>query len=252
MAARGRRKRRTIRKLYRPALWPAECSLSSDMKISRVVVFSVFVSIGFAQGNGADRNATVDATTPPKDGFLVKLLRPLGPYENAPINGELRKKAFEDDTIGAFTIFKEAAVAAFDQGIDLPREWGQGVGGYGERFANDLAFNGVHQTIAYGTGLLFHEDNRYFASEKTSATGRTVHALLSPFETHHDNGHVGFSFSNVLGVVGAGFLSRAWEPPSEQGGGHVARSIGYSFLGAAAYNTFREFVPDIIRKLQKR
>jgi hypothetical protein len=126
------------------------------------------------------------------------------------------------------------------------------VGGYGERFASDLAFNGVHQVIAYGAATVFREDNRYFTSGKTTAAGRTIHAMLSPFETHHQDGRASFSYSNVLGVVGAGFLSRAWEPPSEQGGTHIARRISYSFLGAAAFNTFREFVPDLIRKIQKR
>jgi hypothetical protein len=222
------------------------------MKIPWVLAPLVCGSLGFAQGNAADRVAPADPNAEPHDNFIVKLLRPLGPYDNSPITGPLRVKAFEDDTIGAFTIFKEAAVAAVSQGLGIPHEWGQGVGGYGERFASDLAFNGVHQTIAYGTATVFHEDNRYFASGKTTAAGRTIHAMLSPFETHHEDGRASFSYSNVLGVVGAGFLSRAWEPPSEQGGSHVARSIGYSFLGAAAYNTFREFVPDIIRKIQKR
>jgi hypothetical protein len=222
------------------------------MKIAWVLVSLVGGSLGFAQNNGADRVVPANDSTPPKDGFIVKLIRPLGPYDNSPITGALRLKAFEYDTIGAFTIFKEAAVAAVTQGIDLPHEWGQGVGGYGERFASNLAFNGVHQTIAYGAAILFHEDNRYFASGKTTAEGRTIHAMLSPFETHHEDGSASFSYSNVLGVVGAGFLSRAWEPPSEQGVGHAARSIGYSFLGASAFNTFREFVPDMIRKIQKR
>jgi hypothetical protein len=222
------------------------------MKIAWVLVSLACGSLGFAQSNGADRVAPTHDSTPPKDGFVVKLLRPLGPYENSPITGPLRVKAFEDDTIGAFTIFKEAAVAGVAQGLDFPREWGQGVGGYGERFASDLAFNGVHQVIAYGAATVFREDNRYFASGKSTTAGRTIHAMLSPFETHHLDGRASFSYSNVLGVVGAGFLSRAWEPQSEQGGTHIARSIGYSFLGAAAFNTFREFVPDLIRKIQKR
>jgi hypothetical protein len=221
------------------------------MKIAWALLISFCGSYGLAQSNDADRVAPAEQS-PPKDGFIVKLLRPLAPYDNAPITGPLRLKAFEDDTIGVFTIFKEAAVAGVTQGIDLPHEWGQGIGGYGERFAADLAFNGVHQSIGYGAAILFHEDNRYFASDKTTAARRTLHAMMSPFEAHHADGHTSFSYSNVLGVVGAGFLSRTWEPSSEQGGTHIARSIGYSFLGAAAYNTFREFVPDLIRKIQKR
>jgi hypothetical protein len=221
------------------------------MKITSLVLCATFCSLAFGQSNSADRVAAPEAA-PPKDNLLVKLLRPLGPYENAPVTPALRWKAYEDDTFGAFTIFKEASTAAIMQGLNIPHEWGQGIGGYGERFASDLAFNGVHHTVEFGAASLFHEDNRYFASEKTTTKGRVIHAVLSPFETHHEDGSVGFSYSNVLGVTSAGFLSRTWEPTSAQGGSHIARSIGYSFLGAAAFNTFREFVPDLIRKIQKR
>jgi hypothetical protein len=168
------------------------------------------------------------------------------------MTAEVRLKEFKDDTIGFFPLFRAAANAGVSQGIDSPSEWGQGAAGYTERFANDLAINGLHQAITFGAGTLFDEDNRYFASDKTTPHGRVLHALLSPFETHHEDGRVGFGYSNILGAVGAGFLSRAWMPPSQQGGGNIARSIGFSFLGEAGFNTFREFVPDLIRKLQKR
>ena len=222
------------------------------MKFALIFLLSFNGFVVFAQGNSADRTAAASTPAPPSDGFLVELIRPLGPYEKTPIDRRLRWKAFKDDTIGAFTLFKEASAAAIIQGLDIPHEWGQGVEGYGKRFANDLAFNGVHQTIAYGAATLFHEDNRYFASGKTTTHARIIHAMLSPFETHREDGRLAFSYSNVLGTVGAGFISRAWDPPSEQGGQHIATAIGLSFLGGAAYNTFREFVPDLVRKLQKR
>jgi hypothetical protein len=211
-----------------------------------------FSSIGLAQTDSADRVAPADASTPPKDSFVVKSLRPLGPYENSPMTAVVRLKEFKDDTIGFFPLIRAAANAGVSQGIDSPPEWGQGAAGYTGRFVNDLAINGVHQAIAFGAGTLFHEDNRYFASGNTTPHGRVIHALLSPFETHHEDGGASFGYSNVLGAVGAGFASRLWLPESQQGGGNIARSIGFSFLGEAGFNTFREFVPDLIRKLQKR
>jgi hypothetical protein len=218
-----------------------------------VVGLLAFSSVGLAQTDSADRGDAVDASTsPPQDSFVVKSLRPLGPYENLPMTAVVRLKEFKDDTIGFFPLLRAAANAGVSQGIDSPPEWGQGAAGYTERFVNDLAINGVHQAIAFGAGTLFHEDNRYFASGKTTAQGRVIHALLSPFETHHEDGRVSFGYSNVLGAVGAGFASRLWLPESQQGGGNIARSIGFSFLGEAGFNTFREFVPDLIRKLQKR
>ena len=47
----------------------------------------------------------------------------------------------------------------------------------------------------------FHEDNRYFASGKDSKIRRVLHAALSPFEARRKDGRVGFSYSNVPGVV---------------------------------------------------
>jgi hypothetical protein len=220
--------------------------------IALSVVFAIFVSVGFAQSDAADRAAAADpSAVQPKDSFVVKLLRPLAPYENSPMTAVVRLKEFEDDTIGAFPLIRAAADAGVSQGIDSPPEWG-GAAGFTERFANDLAINGVHQAISFGAGTLFHEDNRYFPSGKSTAKGRVMHALLSPFETHREDGRVAFGYSNVLGAVGAGFASRLWLPPSQQGGDNIARCIGYSFLGEAGFNTFREFVPDLIRKLRKR
>ena len=90
------------------------------------------------------------------------------------------------------------------------------------------------------------------ASLRAGLAGRTIHALLSPFEAHRRDGSVGFSYSNVAGVLGATALSRLWEPPSDHGPGNIGRAIAYSFGGSAAYNVLREFVPDLIRRIQKR
>jgi len=198
-----------------------------------------FSSLGLAQSDSANRTAPVDASaTAPKDSFVVKLLRPLGPYQNSPMTPVVRLKEFEDDTIRVFPLIRAAVNAGVSQGIDSPPEWGQGAAGYTERFVSDLAVNGVHQAISFGAGTLFHEDNRYFAFGKTTAHGRVMHALLSPFETHHEDGRVSFGYSNVLGAVGAGFASRLWLPPSQQGGGNIAQCIGFSFLGEAGFKYF--------------
>jgi hypothetical protein len=223
-----------------------------------VFILSVTGSMALAQSDSADRavpgehSLPVDASSGSNDSFVVKLLRPLAPYEKSPMTDAVRLKELEYDTIGGFPLFRYAADAAVSQGMDSPSEWGQGTEGYAKRFANAFATNAAHQAITYGAATLFQEDNRYFASGKTTAKARTIHALLSPFETHREDGRLAFGYSNVLGAAGAGFLSRAWEPPSWQGGANIARCIGFSFLSEAGFNTFREFVPDLIRKLRKQ
>jgi hypothetical protein len=54
----------------------------SRMKIASVVLYAAFCTLAFGQNDSADRVAPPEAA-PPKDNFAVKLIRPLGPYENA-------------------------------------------------------------------------------------------------------------------------------------------------------------------------
>lgn len=228
----------------------------SDMKITGmqivlILIFSACGSLGLAQTDSANRVAPVDAA-PPQDGYIVKLLRPMAPSAQTPPTAKTRLKEYENDTIGTYVILREAAIAGVGQWMNSYHEWGQGMEGYGKRFGNDLAINATHYTISYGAETLFHEDNRYFASGQTSFKGRLLYALVSPFRTHYQDGTAGFSYSNVIGVVGAGFISRAWASPSERGPAHAGYTIGYAFAEGAALNSIREFVPDIIRKLQKR
>ena len=130
------------------------------------------------------------------------------------------KPAFESTLAtpsARYTLFREAAAAAVSQAMNSPHEWGGGTEGYAERFASNMGFVLVHNTISYGLSSAFHEDNRYFASGKNGKMRRALHAALSPFETRHDDGRVGFSYSNVTGVVGASLISRAWAPPELAG-----------------------------------
>ena len=222
------------------------------MKAALILLILCACPVALAQTGAADRVVPVTNSAPDQDSFIVKRLRPFAPDENGPLTKKQRFNQYLDDTVGPFVIFREAAAAGISQGLGKPPEWGGGMTGYGRRFADDLGFNIVHESIAYSAGALLHEDNRYFASGKTSIGGRTIHALLSPFEAHRRDGSVGFSYSNVAGVLGATALSRLWEPPSDHGPGNIGRAIAYSFGGSAAYNVFREFVPDLIRRIQKR
>jgi hypothetical protein len=197
-----------------------------------------------AQQNSANR--TIAVTTAPEENFFSRLLRPLEPEHYTPISGKTRLREYVGDTFGPYTIFREAAAAAVSQAMNSPHEWGGGTEGYAERFASNMGFVLVHNTIAYGLSSAFHEDNRYFASGKNGKMRRALHAALSPFEARHDDGHVGFSYSNVTGVVGASLISRAWAPPSWRGGENIGKTIGYTFAGQAAFNIFREFLPDLL------
>jgi hypothetical protein len=152
---------------------------------------------------------------------------------------------------GPIPILGEAIGAGVAQWENYPKEWGQGWNAYGQRFGNYLAYNGIRQTITYGTSALFHEDNRYFASHKHGFWARTGYAALSTVVAQHPDGRRTFSVSSVTGVIGASAITSIYEPPSLKGVGNIAETAGISFATTAGFNIIREFLPDILHRQRK-
>jgi hypothetical protein len=208
-------------------------------------------AIANAQQDSADRSIVAPSTQPFRStNFVARMLHPLEPTKYTPLTPKQRFHDYIYQTVGPYTIFRELVLTGFNQGMNSPHEWGQGASGFATRFASNMGGVVVHTTITYGLATAFHEDNRYFASHQSSKKRRVLHAALGPFEARHDDGHFGFSYSNVAGVVGTGFISRLWAPPSWQGAGNISRAIGYTFLGEAAFDIFREFLPDLLHHRQ--
>jgi hypothetical protein len=205
------------------------------------------VQIAIAQTGAANRTEPSTAQ-PSGSGIVAKTLRMLAPDEDTPLTAKGRLRAYLMDSIGPARLIGEAAAAGVEQGMDSPKEWHQGAKGFAERFGDNLAYNGVRTSLTYGTSILFHEDNRYFASGKKTFWGRLGHALISPAVARRYDGSETVSISSLTGIVGASTISRAWVPPSWQGGTNIVRSIGYTYAGMAGMNLVREFVPDLIQR----
>jgi hypothetical protein len=193
----------------------------------------------------------VDPAPSAPDGLAVKALRLFEPSHPTKLTAKDRFRLYLESTVGPLPIVTQAASAGIFQATDRPPEWGQGGSGYGKRLADGLAYNAVRTTITYGTSSLFREDNRYFASGRAHAGSRILFALSSPFRARTDSGNYRFSISTTSGIVSSAVISRAWEPDSWQGAANIGRSIGYGYAGVAGLNLFREFVPDLIRRIKR-
>lgn len=215
------------------------------MGISRLAILSAVLPALWCQS--ADR---VDPAPHQREGAAVRALRLFEPFQPTPLTQKVRFRLYVESTFGPLPIVTQAASAGIFQALDRPPEWGQGAAGYGRRLADGLAYNAVRTTLTYGTSILFHEDNRYIASGRTHAGGRILFALASPFCARTDSGKHRFSISTTTGIVGGAVISRTWEPPSWHGAANIGRSIGYGYAGIAGLNLFREFVPDLIRRLK--
>ena len=182
---------------------------------------------------------------------MDKLFGMVAPDEPSQLTEAKRFHLYLLSAGGPIPILGEAIGAGVSQWDNSPKEWGQGWNAYGERFGSNLAYNGIRQTITYGTSALFHEDNRYFASHKKGFWARTGYAALSTVVAQHPDGRRMFSVSSVTGIVGASAISSIWGPPSWKGAGNIAENAGVSFATTAAFNIAREFLPDILHRHRK-
>lgn len=144
-----------------------------------------------------------------------------------------------------------AAYAGGMQRADVPKEWGQGAGAYGKRFASTLAWSGIHSTLAFGLDSSLHQDPRYFPSRESGFWRRSGHALRGTLLTRTDRGGETISTWRIGSAYGAAFLSNAWYPDRLNTvrlgmiEGSVTLGLGFfSNLGV-------EFWPDIKSRLRR-
>jgi hypothetical protein len=166
---------------------------------------------------------------------------------SADLSSKLRYHA--EATFGPWSILGSAAYAGILQGVDAPREWGQGAGAYGKRVASSIGGSAIHGVLAFGLDSALHQDPRYFRSGSGGFWRRTGHALRGTILTRTDGGGETLSTWRLGSAYGAAFLSNQWYPDRlntvRYGMMQGSFQIGFDF----ASNVGAEFWPDIKRKI---
>lgn len=155
------------------------------------------------------------------------------------------------DLYASYTFSPYAALyaglgGAIDQGINSPKEWGQGWGAFGKRTASSWGSAFVGNTITYGLSAAFRDDNRYVRSHKDGFGGRLGSVLISPYVAHNDSGIARFSNSSFLGGAGQASIPLLWSPPSWQGWNNVGINYLVWYGETAGLNLVREFYPSVV------
>jgi hypothetical protein len=133
--------------------------------------------------------------------------------------------------------------AAIGQADDSPKEWGQGVCGFAERYGSGFAGNASRHTFAWVLESAFREDPRYFPSEGKSHRERVLNALKQVIICKQDDGAASFAYARVFSELGAGQFVNLWQPRSTGGVGNGFRRSFIGLGGDAAYNFMQEFIP---------
>jgi hypothetical protein len=161
-----------------------------------------------------------------------------------PLTASERWRRYLISAYGPEAIVRAAAGAGISQWNDTPKEWKQGSEAFGERFGNSLARHVLRETLESGAAAVLHEDNRYFPSTDTGFWKRTEHAVGSVFVTRNDEGQEHFAYSRFGAALGSSFISRAWQPPSEDSPGNAAVTFGITMAADMGWNVFKEFCPS--------
>jgi hypothetical protein len=148
---------------------------------------------------------------------------------------------------GPFIFFSAATSAGITQAMGVPESWGQGGEGYGHRFGNYLAKQAVQRSLRLAGEVMLHEDNRYFRSGEHGTGRRIVYALKSSVMARGNDGNQHVSISQIGSIAGASFISRLWQPSTNNSAGDGAVSFGIGMGVNAGLSVLREFLPDVTR-----
>jgi hypothetical protein len=136
------------------------------------------------------------------------------------------------------------ASAAFRTWRNRPHEWGGGPVGAVKRFGSSLAQNAVKQSIQFGVAGIRHENLHYRRSNKHGILPRMGYAAKHTFIVPKTNRRgKTVAVSRVAGNMGAGMISRAWQPASAAGIGAGLASGGIGIGADVGVNMAREFWP---------
>ena len=153
-----------------------------------------------------------------------------------------RFKRYVKSTIGPFRLAQTAASAGISQWRDRPEEWGQGMKGYGKRFASELGQNAIQQTVTYGLDEAFNLDTGFEKSKREGFGARFKDALIQNVTSRKTNGDRVFSVPRFAGVYTGAIVARETWYPDRYSYKDGLRAGTTRLLTGFGINLVREFV----------
>lgn len=171
----------------------------------------------------------------------------------APLTPHEKFRLFYKTAFDPFEFALAGLQAGIDQDGDTFPGYGEGLKGYGKRYAaefGDEVSAGFWSNFFWPT--LLKEDPRYFRLGKGSFKHRFSYALTQEFVAHKDGGGRTFGYSNVLGALSAGALSNAYHPEGDRDVSLTLRGAGIALLYGSLGGLVDEFWPDIHDRMRRR
>ena len=153
-----------------------------------------------------------------------------------------RFKRYVKSTIGPFRLVETGAAAGIAQWRDSPEEWGQGMKGYGKRYASSLGQNAIRQTVTYGLDEALDLDTGFQKSKREGFGARFKDALIQNVTSRNRDGKRIVSIPRIAGVYTGSIVARETWYPDRYSYKDGLRNGTTTLLTGFGMNLIREFV----------
>jgi hypothetical protein len=171
------------------------------------------------------------------------------PTDFTPLTAKQKFKLGAEDAFDTYTFPLAGVVAGIAQADNDDASWGQGLKGFGLRYAAAYAdtVDGSFMTTGVFPTLL-HEDPRYFRKGTGGFWRRSGFAVKRLLVTRTDSGQSQFNFSEFGGNAVAGGISLAYHSPEDRTFSNFLTNWGTQIVIDFVSNQLKEFWPDMRHK----
>ena len=206
----------------------------------------------------AEAHDEADAPTsvPPqrKPDRLFGVLPNYGTVEDGTTVSAITTKAtFQMAALNAFDPYVfpfVGAIAALSQVGNQEKSLGRGPGAYAVRYATSLADSSISSFLTTAiVPTLLKQDPRYFERREGSVWHRAGYAASRTIITRSRSGQTQFNLSGIGGNAVAAAVSNLYYPSEDHSSTQTLTRWGMQVMWDAVSNEFKEFWPDIRRKM---
>ena len=153
-----------------------------------------------------------------------------------------RFNRYVKSSVGPFRLAYTGFTAGINQWRDHPEEWGQGMKGFGRRYASSFGQNLIQQTVTYGLDEAFGLDTGFKKSKREGFGPRMKDALIQNVTSRTKSGKRVISAPRLVGVYTGAIVARETWYPDRYNYKDGLKSGTTQLLTGFGINLVREFV----------
>ena len=238
--------------------WPALPALAQTL--DQPAIAAPTPQAAGTTSNGSASKAASDSERPaPKNdrifGVMPNYTTVAGSSNVPPLTTGQKFKMQAEGVFDPYEFVIVGVVAGINQAQNEDAAYGQGLAGYGKRYAAGFADQAIGNFM---TGAIFpailREDPRYFRLGKGGFARRFSYALsrLLIIRTDAGGGRMQFNFSEFLGNGAAAGISNLYEVRQDRTFSNTATTWAEQISVDGLALELKEFWPDIRRKLRRK